>query len=91
MGTVLLAKNMYITNVDWCKRTGSLYHRFLAAHVKKQTRSDGHIPHKSVIWIDRSISQLGGQKNQKNWKEGWNDGSESVLQGMGLKDLPHVL
>ena len=35
----------------------------LVVHVKEQTRSDGRTPHKSVIWIDRNILQLGGRKD----------------------------
>ena len=77
-GAVLLAGHVFVTSVDWCKATNAPYHEFLVAHVKER-RSDGRTPRKSVVWIDRNIPQLGGQK------DGSDSASEVESEEMHLK------
>ena len=61
---ILGAENIFITHVDWRKRSVSPYHEYLVVYVQEE-RSDGAKPRKSVVMIEREVSNLVAEEDSK--------------------------
>jgi hypothetical protein len=82
---VLLASNIFVTCVDWWKKSNSLYHKFLVFYVEERLQSNGKTPRKSVFLIERNASNVSTEPE---------DLEEEVSEPIVLdfyKDLSHIV
>ena len=82
--------NVFITRVEWRKRTFSPYQEFLVVYVQEK-RSDGVKPRRSVIMIDRLVNHLG--RRQRNPEEPPNTKPQNIymLSGFVISPPPFFL
>jgi hypothetical protein len=64
--TVRLATDVFITSVQWRKKTKVPNHEFLICYVEEHCVSHDSIPRKSIILIDRNVTDVvtNGQENK---------------------------
>ena len=86
---VLLADNIFITRIEWCKKKYAPYHEFLVVYVQERGNTDGQPPRESVIAIQRNLGNLERRKDESKDKDEISDGTEELIfENLDGSDMP---